>query len=106
MSDAAPLPNPRQMFCPHCGTENPPYDFIIGSGKNLRVAVQFATVVCNALVTPQPCAVCHGRLTQRRLPENDDVPCAGCDGVAKRSYYCRRILPVSILACEITPGLL
>jgi len=93
------VPNPRQMFCPHCGTENPPYDFVVGAGQNIRMKVQYASVVCNALVTPQPCEFCHG--------EPFTVGCCKyCQSVAvKKPYYCRRILSVAVLALEITPGL-
>jgi hypothetical protein len=86
------LTNPRQMFCPHCGTENPPYDFVTGSGQNIRMKVAYATVVCNALVTPQSSS--DAKPYWLAGPVSDAKP-----------YYCRRILSVAVLALEVTPGL-
>lgn len=37
---------PRSFYCPHCGSENPPYDFIPNSSKNLTMEATWVTIVC------------------------------------------------------------
>jgi hypothetical protein len=72
------LDNPGIFHCPHCGTKNPPYDFVLNAGGNPRMHVQFVTVICDGVM-------------QIKTPTHE---------LADRP--CRRILSVCILACEIS----
>lgn len=72
------------IYCPHCGTENPPYEFRLGSGQNLQMSVQLVTVVCGGQI----------RVHNQQAGVKETIPC-------------RRILSVGILALEVfAPGAL
>ena len=71
-------PTPGKFHCPTCGTEDPPYDFVLSSGRNLQMAVQYVTVVCKG--------------KHRPVFNNPD----------KLDFDCRAILSVNILNLEIT----
>jgi hypothetical protein len=68
--------NSSAFYCPHCGTGNPGYTFLVGSGRNLQMDVNFVTVIC------------LGKLS-------DEI--AATLGRAE----CRRILPVTILDLKV-----
>lgn len=87
--------NPNRFYCPHCGTENPPYIFHAGGG-NLGVMgnVIYLTIVCGGEIT---CTQCLGKdLQQAKVSE-----CTQCNGTGKE--HCRRILGVNIV--DFKPGL-
>jgi hypothetical protein len=79
----APLDLSR-FYCPHCGTEKPPYIFHAGGG-NLGVIgnVTYLTIVCGGEVK---CALCGGASSA----------CERCKGTGKEQ--CRRILGVNVVS--------
>jgi hypothetical protein len=72
------------MRCPCCGFPNPPFDFVVGAGRNLQMSVQYVTVVCKA----------ERKWREELLPQPKEW-----------DPICRAILSVAILALEVTPGL-
>jgi hypothetical protein len=75
-------PTPGKFRCPHCGTEDPPYDFVVAGGGNLSMAVKYVTVVCKGKYRP--------------VFDNPD----------KTDVDCRSILSVGVLSIEIPRGLI
>jgi hypothetical protein len=88
------------FYCPHCGTENPPFEFAYTSGGNAHLQVAYVTTICGGIVPGHVCADCGGRGTvilAARLQQ-----CAGCKGtrlIPERS--CRRVLGVGVVGCQV-----
>src|SRR5271156_6644102 len=80
-----------QFFCPHCGAENPPFDFAYNSGGEPLLKVAFVTVICGGIVAAHHCRECKGRGVIRDYGLTKQCPaCEGTRLIPERT--CRRIL--------------
>lgn len=60
-------PAARDFSCPHCGSKNPPFDFLWNGGGNLQMRVSFVTIVCAGEVTVLMSDMCEKKIPCRRI---------------------------------------
>ena len=91
-----------KFYCPHCGEQNPPFDFVYTSGGNPMLSVAYVTVVCGGTVQARTCVICRGL---GKIATGGPAPvlemCPGCRGEERTARPCRRILGVGIVACQV-----
>lgn len=97
---------PNRFYCPHCGTENPPFVFLQNEKQSAIGTLAYFVISCGGVITPEPCKVCDGSGTvQLYGPNSVKRACKACGGLKQSPYECRRILGISLVAYNPIPVL-